>query len=102
MHRGQIRPGLSEPGPGIPTLRVWIAFCMHYAPGESHSMDIASLRKKLEPIGQSHVLRFFEKLDADGRRRLLAQIEALDGRLISELAEGYVRSKPVVQLPNSI
>ncbi|MGE5607662.1 MAG: UTP--glucose-1-phosphate uridylyltransferase [Bacillota bacterium] len=65
-------------------------------------MDVASLRKKLEAIGQSHVLRFWDQLDAAGRQKLAHQIESLDPQLIKQLVETYVKNKPVLTLPKDI
>jgi len=65
-------------------------------------MDLNSLRPQLRRIGQEQVLRFFDQLDEAGRGRLLAQLSALDLPMISELADAYVRRKPVPALPKEI
>ena len=41
-------------------------------------MNDAALKQKLESIGQSHVLRFAEKLDLARRAKLTKQLESLD------------------------
>jgi UDP-N-acetylglucosamine/UDP-N-acetylgalactosamine diphosphorylase len=65
-------------------------------------MGISELRERLGRIGQAHVLRFYDELDEAGRRKLIGQIEALDLRSISELAESYVRHAPPAALPKVI
>jgi len=40
----------------------------------------------LREIGQEHVLRWWDELDADGRRRLTAQLERVDLHLLASLA----------------
>ncbi len=59
-------------------------------------------REKLKAIGQHHVLQFLDQLPGEAKKRLLAQIAALDLASISELAESYVRNKPSVTLPKDI
>lgn len=46
-----------------------------------------TLRERLAPFGQEHVLRFWDKLDAAARSRLAGQIESLDLALIDELVK---------------
>ena len=66
------------------------------------AMDLGSLRQKLAPAGQEHVLRFADRLDPAARERLGAQLSALDVGLISRLADEYVRHKPPVHMPRDI
>src|SRR5690606_37428629 len=56
--------------------------------------DIAQLRNRLKRAGQEHVLRFWEKLSADDRAALRAQIEHIDLDRLPHLIDRYVRSKP--------
>lgn len=46
----------------------------------------STLEERLAEAGQAHVLRFLSDLEADARARLLAQLEALDLDLVTELA----------------
>jgi len=46
------------------------------------------IHSKLAPFQQEHTLRFWDQLDAAGRRRLAAQIEAIDLPLIQKLTSG--------------
>lgn len=61
--------------------------------------DLAAIRDRLAAVGQSHVLRFFDELPPDGKRNLLAQVEALDLRALPDLIERYVRHKPREHVP---
>jgi UDP-N-acetylglucosamine/UDP-N-acetylgalactosamine diphosphorylase len=65
-------------------------------------MDLSSLRKRLAGIGQDQVLRFSEELDAGDRRRLAAQLEALDLENLGELVQTHVRGKGAMNLPRDI
>src|SRR5262245_22143160 len=64
--------------------------------------DPAKNRQKLTSIGQSDVLRFYDRLDDASKKKLLAQLAALDLDNIAQLAETHVRHKPTVQLPRKI
>lgn len=66
------------------------------------STDITPLKKKLESIGQSQVLRFWDDLDEPGRQKLAGQLSSLNLGEIADLAESYVRNKPEVALPSDI
>jgi UDP-N-acetylglucosamine/UDP-N-acetylgalactosamine diphosphorylase len=48
----------------------------------------ADLAARLEPCGQQHLLRFWDKLDAAGRQRLAEQITAIDLDEITRLYRG--------------
>jgi UDP-N-acetylglucosamine/UDP-N-acetylgalactosamine diphosphorylase len=65
-------------------------------------MDLNAHRHSLASVGQEHVLRFADKLDEAGRAKLAAQLEALDLKLIQQLADEYVRNKPALALPTDI
>lgn len=65
-------------------------------------MSIEQIRQKLESIGQSQVLHFWDELDEAGRQKLLTQLEALDFDAIPSLVEGYVIQKPHIVLPERI
>ncbi|HEX8340973.1 MAG TPA: UDPGP type 1 family protein [Tepidisphaeraceae bacterium] len=59
-------------------------------------------RAKLESIGQTSVLRFYDSLDAAGKARLDAQLAGIDFDALPGLIDGYVKNKPVVALPETI
>lgn len=59
------------------------------------------LQEKLQAIGQSHLLSFYDELDDKRRQRLLEQIEALDFRHIPEWVQHYVKDYTAVALPTS-
>src|SRR5687768_13426992 len=65
-------------------------------------MDINALRGRLAAVGQDHVLRHVERLDAGGRDAFGAQLGALDLPLLGKLADEYVRRKPEIHLPRDI
>ncbi len=62
----------------------------------------ATLKSKLQSIGQSGVLRFFDQLDERGKARLTAQLEGQDLGSLATLANEYVKRKPQVHLPRDI
>jgi UDP-N-acetylglucosamine/UDP-N-acetylgalactosamine diphosphorylase len=57
---------------------------------------------KLKSIGQSGVLRFFDHLDADSKKRLLGQLASQDLNAIAGLVDEYVIHKPHPALPKDI
>lgn len=63
---------------------------------------MSNLRSRLDSIGQGQVLRFFDSLSADGKKKLETQLGTLDLNLLPELAETYVRNKPKIDLPKDI
>lgn len=65
-------------------------------------MSISTLRAALASIGQSHVLRFYDTLPDEGKKRLEAQLSQLDLELLPQLIETYVRNKPLIELPKDI
>jgi len=65
-------------------------------------MDLDTLRSKLRQINQSDVLRFWDQLDEAGRKKLLAQLTALNLDHIPELVENYVIHKPHVALTTKL
>lgn len=50
--------------------------------------DRETLEQRLRPFGQDHVLRFWDELDAAGRRQLAEQLADIDFSLLSELVAG--------------
>jgi UDP-N-acetylglucosamine/UDP-N-acetylgalactosamine diphosphorylase len=65
-------------------------------------MDLNAHRQSLASAGQEHVLRFADRLDGAGKQKLSAQLDALDLKLIQQLANEYVRNKPALSLPTDI
>ena len=65
-------------------------------------MDITPLRNRLHQAGQEHLLRFYDQLDDAAKKFLVSQLESLDLKSLSELAETYVKKKPIVGLPKEI
>ena len=62
-------------------------------------MDVLyeKLRERLAPFGQEHVLRFWDRLDAQSRLRLSRQVETLDLALVDRLVKTLVLApSPVV------
>lgn len=57
------------------------------------------VKSRLDKVGQSHLLRFFDELDAQHQRSLLAQIAALDLERLPTLIERYVHKKDAFTLP---
>lgn len=55
-----------------------------------------SLRRKLQPVGQEHLLAFWNELDEASRRDLADDIDALDLRMIARLVPELVLRRPVV------
>lgn len=65
-------------------------------------MDVSSLRRQLESIGQAQVLRFHDTLSAPSRARLEAQLSALNLAMLDELSQQYVKQKPQIHIPKEI
>jgi UDP-N-acetylglucosamine/UDP-N-acetylgalactosamine diphosphorylase len=57
---------------------------------------------KLKSIGQTSVLRFYEQLDADSKKRLTNQLAAQDLDALKGLVDEYVVNKPQAALPKDI
>src|SRR3954451_17215678 len=65
-------------------------------------MDLAATRNQWESAGQDQVFRFFDKLDAKGKEKLLNQLAQFDPLHLRSLAGEYVTRKPEVNLPKDI
>jgi UDP-N-acetylglucosamine/UDP-N-acetylgalactosamine diphosphorylase len=61
--------------------------------------DYATVAARLKMAGQSHLLRFYDELPADGRRRLLERIEGIDLEALPRWIQEYVLRKPLVDVP---
>lgn len=62
----------------------------------------AGLVERLKHAGQEHLLRFHEELPEPARRKLLAQIAALDLEALPGLVAEYVKNKPAFTLPAGV
>lgn len=62
----------------------------------------AAALRTLESVGQSQVLRYYDKLDDAERAVLLAQIESIDWPELARLIESHVKKKPTFTLPEKI
>ncbi|MCE7973475.1 MAG: hypothetical protein DYG92_03990 [Leptolyngbya sp. PLA1] len=56
-------------------------------------VSVESVRARLGAVGQGHVLRFWDELDAAARETLLAQIASLDLEGLPGLIGEYVQGK---------
>lgn len=70
--------------------------------GRTGPQSVQVISRRLETVGQGHLLRFFDQLGEDARRSLLAQIAELDLEKLPKLIEEYVFNKPVFELPASV
>ena len=62
--------------------------------------SLQSITHRLETVGQGHLLRFYDQLDDERKRGLLAQIAAMDlESLISRFAFGNVSPSPSPSVP---
>lgn len=52
---------------------------------QAAARDVGTLRERLAPHGQDHVLRFWDRLEPGAREDLAAQLEALDLDLVARL-----------------
>lgn len=62
----------------------------------------AAAMQTLDPIGQDHVLTWYDRLDDVGRDQLLDQIEGIDWPEVARLVETHVKHKPVFELPEDV
>src|SRR5436190_14788045 len=65
-------------------------------------MPYENVRAKLAAIGQQQVLRFWDELNDEQRRKLIGQLESLDLDHIAELIESHVKQKAPLALPKQI
>ena len=64
--------------------------------------SLQSITHRLETVGQGHLLRFYDQLDDERKRGLLAQIAAIDLEALPRLVHEYVLSKPTFALPPDV
>jgi len=67
-----------------------------------HSQRREYAQQMLAPLGQDHVLRFFDALDEARQDALLQQIEAIDWPEVAKLIESQVKHKPAGHVPAQI
>lgn len=66
------------------------------------STSLQSIAHRLETVGQGHLLRFYDGLDDDRKKSLLAQISAIDLESLPKLVLEYVVNKPALALPPDV
>jgi UDP-N-acetylglucosamine/UDP-N-acetylgalactosamine diphosphorylase len=66
------------------------------------STDLASIRRRLEAVGQQHLLNFHDRLPPPARRALLDQIASLEIESLPSLVRDYVLNKPAFSLPADV
>lgn len=60
---------------------------------------VSEMTRRLEAVGQSHVLRFYAELDPASQRGLLEQVAEIEVERLPRLVEQYVRNKQSFGLP---
>lgn len=66
------------------------------------AQSVQTISRRLETVGQGHLLRFYDQLSEDAKRSLLGQIGELDLERLPRLIEQYVFNKPAFELPPSV
>lgn len=89
----QNEPAAHDPSRGLSIVAAGVNF---------PAMNASDVATKLESIGQSHVLRFLDRLDSAGKQRLLGQLEAIDLNSLGELVATQVKVKAAIPLPRQI
>src|SRR5436190_21154982 len=64
--------------------------------------DQVSIRRRLEGVGQGHLLKFYDRLPAGEQVALLEQIAGLDIEALPALVREYVENKPAFVLPGDV
>ena len=64
--------------------------------------DPAVVRSRLAQVGQEHLLAFYDRLSAEQRRALLAQIAAIDLDALPGWVKAYVTNKPAPTIPTDL
>ena len=70
--------------------------------GSDLSERYQSAHTALNPVGQAHLLNFYDRLKKKDRARLLDQIEGYDWPRLAELVETHVKQPPALELPERI
>lgn len=71
-------------------------------PNRTNPSSVQAVTRRLETVGQGHLLRFFDQLSEDDRRALLQQIVELEIEQIPKLVDEYVMNKPGFELPAQV
>jgi len=64
-----------------------------------HVPDEQAIRRRVADAGQEHVLRFWNDLPEEGRRRLLLQLEEIDWEELADLVAEHVANRRPAALP---
>lgn len=64
-------------------------------------MDI-NTSNELKKYGQEHLLKFYNELDAAGKKELETQLEQIDWEELNKLIKEYVLEKPHVEIPSDL
>ena len=64
--------------------------------------DLAAVRRRLEAVGQEHVLRFADGLGASNAAAFASQVSDIDLEALPELIEKYVRHADAFELPDAV
>src|SRR3989442_1505134 len=72
-----------------------------------HGMSVsreapAALVRRLGAVGQEHLLRFYDSLGPQSRRRLVERIEGLDLEAVPGLVREYVKHRPHAAAPADV
>ncbi|MBE6366993.1 MAG: UDPGP type 1 family protein [Lentisphaerae bacterium] len=65
-------------------------------------IDMELLARKLADAGQGHLLKFFDRLDAETQVRFANELDALDLELLQSLIKSHVLQKPQIALPQDL
>lgn len=64
--------------------------------------DHKTISRRLQDVGQEHLLHFFDELDSGAQRRLLERIDALEIERIPGFVEQHVKRKPSFAPPENL
>jgi len=64
--------------------------------------ELDAARRRLEAVGEEHVLTFVDSLTERERAELVAQINAIDLEALPSLVDRYVRSEAAFELPDEV
>lgn len=68
----------------------------------SESADRASIHRRLEAVGQGHLLKYYDLLQPGEKQTLLSQLAGLDIEGLPALVRDYVQNKPAFVLPADV
>lgn len=64
--------------------------------------DLQTVRARLEAVGQTHLLAFYDQISADEQKVLLEQIAGAEPETFPALIESYVKVKPQAHIPEGV